>query len=841
MTFPTIPTVAAGRVLTTVQANTTATRTFPSLSGLTKNSGDLLIAIAIAYQSSVTNAAFSSWGGGFTEFHDSSSSTTMAIGIAYKWSDGSETGTFTVTQAATVTGHCALILLSIPGAHLTTPPEAGSRASGTTTAANSGSFNPAGWGTEDTLWIAVGGSGETSTTGSFTGLASAPTNYSNYVDTGISSDVVGGVEGAVAFRQLNAASEDVGAFSVDVSNARSAEVIIAVRGVPVTGTAAITEGADDLDASGNVGADDSETRTYLEVVEYDTMFEGWYGAIGNRVAEVLAAVSGSADITEGDDTSAATGKVSVLGTLSVTEGDDTSSITALLTSEGSAPITEEGDTLSGVGVLRIIASGTILESDDSMSASGKQVALGALSVTEDNDLMSASGGTGLSGSVAVTENNDDMSASGNILVSGTVSVTESSDDSDASGSVLTADSSETRPFLFPDEYIEDEGLVGAIGNRLPQSEFISGSMAVTEGGDSFSATGVLTVTDDPETRPFLLFEFIDEEIFRIRGVIGFEVESLPNITGTAGITEGSDVATVTAKVIIRGTQAVTESNDSMSASGGSGLVGSANITEQHDASSATGNARTLGTLNVQESDDTSQASGILRVIGTVSVNESDDNVNATGKVDIDGTIAVTEQPDDLEANGSVGNVISGSVDVTEQGDSASSTGKVATIGIAAVQEQDDTVTATGEVDISGEASMSEAGDSSASVGIVRVSGSVIVAEDRDTPAITAKVSSVGSLAATSSSDSLTSTGKVVVKGLASVVEADDIASLVGKLATQGQATILEGRDTIISFTLPDSPPAGPRNTKGYGKRRRAGYGSRRIVYGKTRLRTTRRE
>src|SRR5574339_1241304 len=100
MAFPTIPTVAAGRLLTATQADTSATRTFPSLSSLTKNSGDLLVAIVIAYQTSTgTDAAFSSWGGSFTEFSDTATSTTIAIGCAYQWSTGSATGSFTVTQA----------------------------------------------------------------------------------------------------------------------------------------------------------------------------------------------------------------------------------------------------------------------------------------------------------------------------------------------------------------------------------------------------------------------------------------------------------------------------------------------------------------------------------------------------------------------------------------------------------------------------------------------------------------------------------------------------------------------------------------------------------------------
>lgn len=230
MAFPTIPTFAAGRILSTNNATTTSPRTFPNLSSLTKNAGDLLIAIVVAYQTSTgTNAAFSSWGGGFTEFHDSATSTTMAIGAAYKWSDGTETGTFTVAQAATITGHAVCTVMSIPGAHASTPPEAGGRASGTTTAADPASFDPAGWAAEDTLWIAVGGSGETATGGSWTAISAAPTDYTDLYTSAQTGDAVGTVQLALAFRQLNASAEDVGTFTLDLSNARNAAMTIAVR------------------------------------------------------------------------------------------------------------------------------------------------------------------------------------------------------------------------------------------------------------------------------------------------------------------------------------------------------------------------------------------------------------------------------------------------------------------------------------------------------------------------------------------------------------------------------------------------------------------------------------
>lgn len=231
MAFPTIPT--GSQILSNVQADTTATRTFSDLSGLTKSSGDLMIAICVVYQSSAAaGAVFSGWTSGWTEFCDTGGTTSnMSIGAAYKWSTGSETGTIAVTQAATITGHAAMLIMAISGAHATSPPEKGTQANGTSAAADPASFSPS-WGADDTLWLAVGGCGETSTTGSFTGIAGPPTNYTNGVQTGISADVVGGLEAAVAFRQLNAASEDVGPRSVDVSNARNSAIVFAVRPAP---------------------------------------------------------------------------------------------------------------------------------------------------------------------------------------------------------------------------------------------------------------------------------------------------------------------------------------------------------------------------------------------------------------------------------------------------------------------------------------------------------------------------------------------------------------------------------------------------------------------------------
>jgi hypothetical protein len=237
VTFPTIPTTGASTILTSSQATATTTHTFPNLASLPNTPGALLLAVICTYSGTTTNAEFSSWGGSFTEFVDqaSNSTTVQPIGAAHKLNaTGSETGTFTVTSATSI--RSAMFLMEITGAHTTEPPVATARATGTTSAADPAALDPANWGAEDTLWISVAVNGETSLTGSFTGIASAPANYTNAVITGnIGGDIIGALDAGVAFRQLNASSEDVGAWSLDVSAAGSSALTIAVRPAPDVG------------------------------------------------------------------------------------------------------------------------------------------------------------------------------------------------------------------------------------------------------------------------------------------------------------------------------------------------------------------------------------------------------------------------------------------------------------------------------------------------------------------------------------------------------------------------------------------------------------------------------
>jgi hypothetical protein len=231
MAFPTIPTAGANTLLFANTASAGTTHTFPSLTTLDNAAGDLLIAVIVLYQASATANAFGSWGGGFTEFTGGDAGTatnpSIAMGAAYLISAGTETGTFTVTS--TISGRAAMALMSVKSWHGTTPPEVAFSAISTATAPDPPNLAPS-WGADDNLWVAVAGGGQTSLTGSWTGLGAAPASYTDYGESSISGgDVVGACQIAVAFQGLNAASEDPGSFTTDTSPEIERAATIAVR------------------------------------------------------------------------------------------------------------------------------------------------------------------------------------------------------------------------------------------------------------------------------------------------------------------------------------------------------------------------------------------------------------------------------------------------------------------------------------------------------------------------------------------------------------------------------------------------------------------------------------
>ena len=149
---------------------------------------------------------------------------------------------------------------------------------GTSTTPDPGLTNPYSWGAEDTLWIAVY---------AVDGAAVAtayPTNYVNGV-----TQSSGGATGAglgLAFRELNAASEDAGAFTIDISEEWGA-CTFAIRGdnapaefpkvggmAQTRGIAATTSAVVDLPSVVNAG----DTLLVLHRSAVGTASHGYPGA-----------------------------------------------------------------------------------------------------------------------------------------------------------------------------------------------------------------------------------------------------------------------------------------------------------------------------------------------------------------------------------------------------------------------------------------------------------------------------------------------------------------------------------------------------------------------------------
>ena len=182
------------------------------------NSGDRLIAI-VHYRNAGTWTTVPTGWSNLAEQGGGGSVGEMAV--FEKIADGTEDGG-TATWVTGTGTTAAWQVIRISGAHASTAAEV------TTTSGDSSSADPpsesASWGAENNLWLAVAGHSAASAAA----FTIAPTNYLGFASNGASS---GGsaCSIAVAYRQLNASSEDPGTFTAGGSNRWWAAATIAVR------------------------------------------------------------------------------------------------------------------------------------------------------------------------------------------------------------------------------------------------------------------------------------------------------------------------------------------------------------------------------------------------------------------------------------------------------------------------------------------------------------------------------------------------------------------------------------------------------------------------------------
>ena len=163
-----------------------------------------------------------------------------------------------------------------------------------------------------------------------------------------------------------------------------------------------------------------------------TSTAAWKSSIA--LFKAASGATGTAAITEGSDTTAATGNIAIPGTASITEASDMVAATGAIAIAGTAAITEGSDTVAATGVGGEVGTAAITESSDTVSATGTLSVTGSAAITEQPDIAAASGGITLSGAAAIFEGGDIVVASGGLGLAGSASITEASDSVAGTGS-----------------------------------------------------------------------------------------------------------------------------------------------------------------------------------------------------------------------------------------------------------------------------------------------------------------------------------------------------------------------------------------------------------------------
>ena len=173
---------------------------------------------------------------GWTQLFQTAGGTDVKFGAWYRIADGTEGATITVTTSASeCSNHTSYRITGYSGT-----PEVGTSATGNSTTPNPPSLTPS-WGAKDTLWFACqGNDGSTATT-------AYPTNYTNgRNDNNSVSDPTASV--ATARRELNAASEDPGTFTIATARNWVANTV-AVKPIAAIALSAVSAGVCSVSAS----------------------------------------------------------------------------------------------------------------------------------------------------------------------------------------------------------------------------------------------------------------------------------------------------------------------------------------------------------------------------------------------------------------------------------------------------------------------------------------------------------------------------------------------------------------------------------------------------------------
>jgi hypothetical protein len=224
--FPTFMPAASGFSFPTVQSS--ATTTSGNIEILTANlpsgivAGDLLLLFVSISDSSARTVSTPA---GWTQmYYATGSSPVRKLAGYYKVASGAEGSTVDITASNPVSWGC--VALRIDKDSYTGTPEAGTVATGSSVNPDPPSLSPS-WGSNNALWLAIAGTGTTSTT-----TATDPTNYADQlraqVTTGLDNN--GPADLIVAQREYLSDTDDPGTFTIGASAGWAAQTV-AIQGV----------------------------------------------------------------------------------------------------------------------------------------------------------------------------------------------------------------------------------------------------------------------------------------------------------------------------------------------------------------------------------------------------------------------------------------------------------------------------------------------------------------------------------------------------------------------------------------------------------------------------------
>jgi hypothetical protein len=235
----------------------------------TVSTGDLLI-VLFTNDGSATVTTPDGWSSLASDVNGSA----VRLSLYYKIAAGTEGGT-TVNFVTSAGEQAAAQVYRITNWHGTTPPEISVVATGTDTAPNPASLNPAGWDVADTLWLAVAGQDR----GDQEGTTAYPPGYTDGIST-LSSVSTASCRILSARRVRAVASENPGAFTIPESEQWVA-FTIAVRSAPRYLTVSSTAGGSVTTPGEGVFTYDGGTEVNLVATpDKGYRFVRWTGDVG---------------------------------------------------------------------------------------------------------------------------------------------------------------------------------------------------------------------------------------------------------------------------------------------------------------------------------------------------------------------------------------------------------------------------------------------------------------------------------------------------------------------------------------------------------------------------------